>query len=448
MIILLAILLGYLSVEIINPDISFLEKISVGIGIGVGVFTLLISFDAINGLMSASQIKQLFMIVVLTSLSANFFLKKDLKKDSLIQIFKHKLTDISFLQILFFIFIVLVSTIMILWPIHAWDSLTLHDFRANYLLEGKSLTEMSRINSLDQGRESYYFSYPLLSTSINILSYMGGLSNPRVLYLLFSLSLMFIVYKYLIKAGLNKTFALATVLLFISFPTVYQVMRVSYSNSVYLYYFIGSIIFLAYWFENRKISYFLISLILSIFSIQTRQQEPFFLSIILALIVFQLIHREKLFATLVYLLGTMASYVFWPGIKKFLNISFPNKKISYVESIILGFENFSIERLKIVAGFYFNSLVNSYSLVLILFIASLAVNIYLLIKKKINIMSLLFPLIVFSILGILFAGTYFLSFIFERWNQIPQSFQRTALPIIPLTIIHPILIIYSDKWRK
>lgn len=448
MTLLLTVLLGFIGAQYFVGNDDKYEKAAVAVGLGVGFFSILVSINLLLVPLNIFMINFLLLFLIITFGLMHVFNKNKGMKHHKDKFYLKDPVAFRYLKYFLFILFIIFVFIILSWPVHAWDALTLHDFRAKYFLDTNSLSELGDLNFFDKNRESYYFSYPLLTTNINLLSYVAGIDNPKIFYFVFVISFLYLFYKFLLRYRVDKSVALLIVILTFTYPALYGILRIAYSNSIYIYYFIGAFIFLMYWIDKRLHENLYLSALFLAFAIQTRFTEPLFIAIFVVLIASLYLTRKDYLKTFIYSLIATASYVFWPYVHSFLKLSFPNKKLSYIQNILLGIERFSFKRAIEVIVFFTKSLFVSFGFLFMLLLLTFLVHYYYLKKKKISLQSLYFPAMIISIILIFFVGTYLLSFSFDRWNKIPKSLQRAALPLVPLTLSYSGILIFSDKWNK
>jgi len=445
---LLTALLGYLiSNYLIKTDDKF-ETAAISLGLGVGTFSVLVTINLLFSPFNEFIVNLSLLLLIVVFVLLNIYKKDDKLINHLTKTYLRNPKTFRYLKYFLAILLIVFVFIILSWPIHAWDALTLHDFRARYFVEANTLSDLGELNSFDKNRESYYFSYPLLVTNINLLAHIAGIDNPKFLYFAFVVSFLYLFYKFLLRYRIDKSVALLIVILTFTHPTLYEIFRIAYSNSIYIYYYLGAFIFLAYWVDNGLNKNLYISALLLAFAIQTRFTEPLFLAMFVVLMVNLYRNKRNLLRTSTYVLIVLGSYFFWPYVQKFLNLSFPNKRISYLENLFIGIKEFSFQRAIEVTIFFTKSFIVSFGFLFVLLFLTFIVHYYYLKVKRISRESLYFPAMIISVIAIFFIGTYLLSFSFARWNKIPKSLQRAALPLVPLTFSYSGILIFSDKWNK
>jgi len=184
-------------------------------------------------------------------------------------------------------------------------------------------------------------------------------------------------------------------------------------------------------------------------SIQVRGLEPFFLVSLGIFGLFALLKRKYLVSFIITSIIVATSYQAWPFIIKYLGLSFPNKQLSIIETLVISLKNFSIPRLVEVTIYFSKSMLEAYSLLLLLFTTVLFFQVYHYKKEKqFRFKNTYIPLLILGCIFVLYTGTYFLSFYFARWKEIPGSLQRAALPIIPLILAYVGLAAFPVKRLK
>jgi hypothetical protein len=444
MIILLASLSGIYIVKILTDKYLTIEKLFLGYAVGVGIINLFITI-----ILVFSDVNRDLLLMLLTVLFAIVFLINLIKEKKIIIIGPFQKFNIvsNKLFLLLLGYLLIITCLLIIWPVHAWDALTLYDFRAKYFLSGGNIFDLSQINIYDKGRESYYFSYPLLTTSLHLASYFDGFSNPKIFYLPFVIGTSLVIYKFLKSVGVGKNISIFILLLFNTFPLYFSISRIAYTNSVYIFYLLVGIIYLIKYIKIKKLGLIVLSLLFVYFSTQTRSTEPLILIPVLIMTIYLFKKLVGLIHWIIYSLFTLFSYFSWQILMKYLNISFPNKQLSFGEIIVLGIKNFDFHLLYNVIIYFTESLLSTYSIIIAIFLISSAI-VYGSKKRLVNFQIKALLLSALFLLILLFIGTYFLSFSFERWNKISDSLQRTALPLVPIVLTSSAALLNVKKTKR
>ncbi len=445
-----SVVFGLLVTNLLIRHHSLLERVVVGIAIGLGFVTTIMTVNLLFSPINISVILFVLWTSILM-LTALFLLLKNrgasrkkyrYEKDA----GNKKLVLLSKLIILSISIIVLVS--LILWPVRAWDSLTLYDFRARFFAQGNTLQDMTDLVLYNDRKVAYYYSYPLLTSNSHLLLYLDGINNPKWVYILFSLGFYYLVYKFLRRNNVSEIASLGLILLLVTNPIIFGISIIAYTNMPYLFYFIGGLLYFYSWLKEKRLSYLILSIILVSFSTQTRSAEPFYIVYLGTFALYSLKNRKYLCHFLVSLLIIISVSQFWPWVIRSLDFKFQVQTVNdYTRNVLSqGIKYFSFSRIFEVASFYWKALQKAYIPTIILFLTTLLIHIRIF-KKNVNgfYYQFYYPITIISLLILLFIGTYFISFGYVFWYKISNSLIRSSIIIYPLTLIYAGLTIFSKK---
>ena len=425
MLFILTIILGFLIINTLLPKWSFLEKFFLGYGLGMGITTTLMTilefFDLLNlGLLYVIVIVSITPFLFKIKKTRPFSLNKIINKSGFSKSFWVRLSILPIIALL-----LIMVTSLLFWPIHAWDALTLYDFRARFLAGGGTLLQLSKMNY------HYYFSYPLLTTNSHLMLYLEGLSNAKVIYVLFGLGLYFLFYTFVRKLNLNIAWSLLLTTLFASDPLVFRISKIAYTNLPYLYYLVVGIFFLYLWLEKKNFHMLLISSLMFAISTHVRFADMLYVLNVGFLLLLYILKKIKAKDVLIFTLPIIVLDSTWRYISLFFRPA-ASDVVSLSERVALGFSNFSIIRIQEVFLFYFDAMIKTYKMHTITFLIVVFISLAITsIRKKIPLGTIYLAYVFVAILTWSFAGNYFITFGYENWRRIAYSLQRLSLLIVP-----------------
>jgi len=407
---------------LIAPKHNIIGRLGLSYLLGIGIFTLLMFTTNLLGLKLTFVNNILIFLIV--SLSLIFFGKSRLKDywRELRKSFKSYHPDltekVSLGVIGYFIVSSFVNTLY--WPVYIWDALTLYDFRGHLFAQTGFIK--NAITTLNSG---YYLDYPLLTSLSHTIVYLSGGTNPQFIYSLFYLSLGLTFYG-LLREFASKKISILFTLMLLTIPQIFNQSVVSYTNLPFMSFFSLGAIYFYVWDSKRASGYLILSAILIGLSTWTRSTEPFWLGIF-GLVFVVAIFRRRLLDIIIFSIFFFPIQQIW---KYFLSQISPQigtlgQVVSYT-SILVNVFNF--ERWGVVANFLYQNVIRNLGPVFILFVTAF---VYILITKKIKKVFMIY-LITFTLLAMLFVGTFIFSFTFSTWSEIPDSAFRTAMVFYPL----------------
>lgn len=301
-------------------------------------------------------------------------------------------------------------------PLSAWDSIALYDFRAHAIAISHSLSDFTK--------DSYYISYPLMTSLVHVLVYMLGGENAQGIHAVIFTSFIAIVYGRL-SDWLKPAYALMACFLIIVQSEIFSHATFAYTNLPYTSYLIIAFLY--------AVSPGRYSLVLSglLFGLSTwvRAAEIFWIVGLLLLLYQGIKSRQIPHAILGGTLILLTRYG-WTSYTAMVltNIGAP------VESLTTH-ANLSMlpkitHNLPAIMRYINEYLVKPYLVMWLLVVPCIVVYLK---RKNLRLLSLLGALFVsttFVILGVMIFSTYY-----ETWNEIGDSAKRMILFVIPYTII-------------
>jgi|GEM_PF-2920347 len=282
---LLITFFGYLVVNLISPQVKYIEKISLSFIIGLGLYTFVIFIS--NWLFGTpikiSPIIAILAWLVMTAIYLNLCFKRK-------NIFPFQINNWSkrtlrwtlglskFEKILFLILVFIFGSLLLsnlYWPIWSWDAVALFDFRARQIL---SFGQILGSFDLTPG------SYPLLTSLAHVLVYIVGGKNPQYLYFLFLLSPSIIFYLFL-RRFMERSHSLISLILLTSLPLVTVQTQSALTDLPQSAFLLTGFIYLILGLHDDKKYYVVLSGLLFSLSMWARN-EPFWMLAMLVLFIF------------------------------------------------------------------------------------------------------------------------------------------------------------------
>ena len=432
MIVILYSVLGILLLRNIIKTTDILENIFLGFGIGNGILTIVSTALLICDL-SINTLNLLLPLVLLVSLVL-FWKHRQSQADNFIQ--RRKVTfqkntplliinSIMTIAILAIVFSVVFS--LVEWPIHAWDSLTLYDFRGKMLSQGNGLNFFSGLS------KRYYFSYPLLSSVLHATTYLhSGVLVLKLFYAIYFLGFVYIFFRYLVENDISIVFSLFLTLVLISNPLIFRVSKITYTNLIHIFYiFIGTTL-LYQWFKDKLDKYLYLSSIFFLISVQVRIAEYFYLIPIIFLLIMWLFNKISFKHIVQFSIPVISSVGVWKIVSSSVNLKSDVEVETLFDIISTGVRSFSAKRFLDVANFYITSLAPIYlPLIIFLILTFLGSVIF---CKKITNEKIYLLYSILATFALLFIGNYFISYSYPTWRKISYSLQRAALVTLPLSL--------------
>lgn len=421
--------LGYGVLARFNKE-SFLEKIGLGFLIGFGIttiplFVLTFFHIRLNPLIIFFELSVLVLLsfyLIGTSRAKNKTFKKSIT-ESIKQLSEFE----GFLIILILLTVLISFTINWYWPVTAWDSVTLYDFRARLYAEGGLLTDLFSNVDFNVEQLSYYYTYPPITSLAHTISYAIQDKHTSIIYSFFYLSLIILFYSSVSRIASRSTTLTFTFLLATNF-TIFSHSLLAYTNVPYAVYIFASFLILEKFVRSSNINYFWVGTFLSATTVLVRATDPFpFLFLVLFIIA---AFEKKIFIkyTLIFAITIWLVRVF--------AYSHLKNDVAYLQATIVHQTNpIALNTLKSLIDpnkyrevlDYIYIALDKYYLHLGLFGLTLIFSTKKFIQK--NLALILF--IILSLL-ILIPGTLMLSTVYEGWNRVPDSLHRLVFFLYPL----------------
>ncbi len=420
---LLTITFGLLVSFMVAPKLKAVERLGVSYVLGLGFQTLFMFFSYLFGI-KFTLINSFFILFIAIIPFLIAFWKKiipflvDLKSDVSMHGFS-KTEKIIVYIIMFFITFSLIYTLY--WPVSAWDSLVLYDWRAKLFYETGTMVEGIRSGD--------FFGVPLLTSLAHTWEYLLGGKYPEFIYSLFLFAFAAMFYGSLVKFTSRLVSIFAT-LIVVTLPDIFTHSTFSYTNFPYTVYFVMSTIYLYISIVKKEKGYFVLSAILLGLSTWARSTEPFWLVNLFILIIYFL-YKKKFWQPVAFSIIFFLIRQPW--------VIFENNHLSYdttvTSKIYQGFSvlvgKINIAQIFLVINFLKNNflmpLLTFFLLFVIFFVRGLSSNY----KKR----NFLFESFIFGYVALTMVGTYIFSMTFHDW-QIGGSLGRMTMFFPPLIIFY------------
>ena len=417
---------GYLIANLIIHEEHKIEKYSLGFLLNLGIFTFLwFVINTLNIPFTILSSFGLLFLLIMFYLVLNVIFKKDsLKNFNLLRIkLGGNYTKLEMILIGLTSVLVLSSFINnIYWPVKAWDSLALYDFRA---------LVFTKTGFMSEGRElGYFFQYPLFTTLFHTWVYVGGLNNPMFMYTFLYGAFLICIY-FSLRKFLARAESLTWVFVVSSLPLIYDHSTIAYTNLPYSIFLIMAIFYFHRYIKNKKAGLAIVSSLLLSISAWTRYTEPFWIGILLFVTLYFLFNR-KIINLVTYLTIFFVSKFAWLNFLSSINLgdySGGNQLTGGLNTLI---KNISLNKMYEVAMFLYKNLFLSWGGLFVVFVILFVRSVFL--KQKEN--NYLLATQIILLVGMLIGGTYLFSFIFPEWIDIPDSATRMAMFFPPLFIYY------------
>ncbi len=425
---ILGIMMTFFGYAAISPFFkeNVLKKISLGYLIGFGLTTIPLFLLTYFHVRLSQQIIIYLLLGLMTISTLALLLSKERKIniDKLL-IFVRKLTPTQWILVTLILIGILASFIINwYWPVTAWDSVTLYDFRAKLYAEGGLLIDLWRNMEFASSQVSYYYSYPPLTSLAHALGYFVRDSHISVLYSFFFLSLILLFFTEVYKKA-SLSFALILTALLATNFTLFSHSLLAYTNLPYAVYIVAAFFTLYQFAKTKEIKYFILGTALSSVAVLIRAVDPF--PFFLPVVFIPLVAKNRRFVIhfalfiLILYAARVFTYSHFKNDLAFLSVDPPSQaNTRSVPAIIETLSN--VGRYKEVITYVYSAL-EKYHFHLLLFALS-----FILFKKK---RWTLAVFIIASVL-ILIPGTLILSITYEGWNRIPDSIHRLMFFLYPL----------------
>ncbi|KKS95347.1 MAG: hypothetical protein UV71_C0008G0019 [Microgenomates group bacterium GW2011_GWC1_43_13] len=342
-------------------------------------------------------------------------------------------------EMIFLLAILILIIVGFFIPVRGWDAYSLYDSRARFFESGMKQSDLASLSKYDQTNNLYYFSYPPMTSAIHAVLYASGFSSPTFIYPMFYFSVLTMAYVLVKSLRLPKILIFLTIIPLALNKLLITQIYASYTNLPMLAFQIGCFFYAIMYFRENRSVYMLLSALSLGFSNWTRNLEPTYVAFLFFSIFLILKTKSKkvhkIIVTVLFLLLSVAPRIIWNNYISSIAINigeiFPS--IPILLSRLL--DSTYLSNLIDVTFFVYEALFPVLIYVVIYFVVSL---IYIFVKTKNReneTIALSTMLLIIFLFVIMVAGTLYFSVTFAWWDQIPGSFLRSNLPLIPLTMI-------------
>lgn len=428
------IITGVLLSNLIIKNISFMERVSIGVGLGILFYSLTYFVTLSFGyVLTSSLIINVFIFTLVVLIIFNYFFKR-LFLPKFIDFAKYKFIFNGEMKILTFVLLILSSLIILItvfWPISEWDALTLYDFRGKVFSESLSFRDIQNLDNFDTFNAGYYFSYPPSTSLIHAAFYILGSNSPQVIYpvMYFALILFFYIH---LSARVNRKIAFLITGVLMSINVFVNHASVPYTNLPYTYFYFVSTILLIEYLESGKDNYklFVSGLFLAGAS-WIRSVEPFYIVNIFILILYLVTKKKNLISIIIFSSPVLIIRKVWQLIQnEYATKSFLND-VDYntiIKNLFYTVPSVIVKALDSFVGFIHENI--------IIYVLLLIVTIYVVKKGIVEIYKseMWLLLVIYSNLVVILTGTIAIGILIPGRNEIYDSINRFGIFLYPLII--------------
>lgn len=442
---LLSIIATYLTFKLLfKKSISHLEPIAFSLiyVLGLSGIVPFIGMEFLNIPYSSSPL-EIFVSVMISLSFLVFVFRKEVGVSN-----KHLVLCFSEIVMLLFSTVIIIRGYFI--PMRGWDSFSLYDSRARMFLAGTKLSQMAVLSKYDEFNQLYYFSYPPMTSVLHTLFYATHINHVMIIYGIFYSIFAVYVYLFLRPLKLSNIIKIGLFTIAVLNPILFQHTKLAYTNLPAISFQVVSLYYLVKYTKNGKYLDLTMAALMIAFSNWTRSLEPVFACFFVALIYIQFTKKikfiKKLYPLVIYLVVSMSTWIIWHYYIKFTIGGLGQTSPSIVNLLTKMVDALSLSNLLSVLFFIYMS----YFQIGLYIILALFILIYFALKgfnrvdKGINVVLI----VIYSLMAIMFAGTLYFSVTFNWWNQIPDSFLRSNLILIPLISLLCGYVLQSLDTRK
>lgn len=323
-------------------------------------------------------------------------------------------------------------------PIRGWDAISLYDSRAKMFLEGLKLSELKELSSYDDFNYYYYFSYPPMTSVIHTVFYSLGISRVMVVYAIFFCSFLAYLFILLRKSKLHNYLKVGLFLSILLNPLLLGQTNIAYTNLPLIAFQIGALYYLLRYSEERSSTFLFISSVLLAFGNWTRSLEPIFIGFILAALYLIILEKGK---TITEKLFLGIGYSFIPLVTRTIWFNYLQAAVGSIGETTPGVGTIIT---RVLDSLYAANLIE---VAFFIFIALFPIALYIfliligLIYRKLSgsrglsKREAVLMIIVSTMALLMVGGTLYFSTTFSWWSKIPESFLRSNLLLIPISVL-------------
>lgn len=337
-----------------------------------------------------------------------------------------------------FIFVMMFSVLILirgyLLPIRGWDTFSLYDSRAKIFTQDIKLAEMKLYSKYDEYNQLYYFSYPPMTSVLHTVMYVAGSNRIMFVYALFYVIFIGFVYLAVDTLKIEKKIKFLIYIISALNPLIFTHTKIAYTNLPAITFQFVSLFYLIRYSKTGSIRLLFISALFIGFANWTRSLEPVFLSFFAAFVYLIYIEKikliQKIFRIIIYFSVSMVTWVIW---KYYISVTIGglgDTSPGGIQMIGSLYNSLMLANLIDVVFFLFKSLFP----VILYFILAITSFIFIVQKglNKIGYTEKIISIIIIVTNLLMVAGTLYFSVTFSWWNQIPDSYLRSNLIMLPL----------------
>ncbi|MBP9759250.1 hypothetical protein KBD45_06145 [Candidatus Dojkabacteria bacterium] len=324
-------------------------------------------------------------------------------------------------------------------PVRGWDAYSMYDGRARMLMSGLKFSDFAEFNKYEDTNYMYYSSYPPMTSVVHAVLYNQGFKTPMWIYGLFYFSYFVFIYQIIYETNINKYLKFGLTAIAVFNPIIFDQVNVAYTNLPALGFQTAALYLLIKFIKLSEPRYLMVSGILLGFSNWTRSLEPIYIAIGIALSItlfymknISILKKVVYFAS--FILIALIPNLIWSN---YIKVNIGNiggtSQIGAVDLISSLLGSIYLSNVTEVLYFIYTTFMTM-KWYFIVFVVSL-IGYYLNRKNSFSNEMIFISLMIFFIISIMFAGTLYFSVTYKWWNEIPGSFLRSNILLMPLMSI-------------
>ncbi len=317
-------------------------------------------------------------------------------------------------------------------PVRGWDAYSMYDGRARMLMSGLKFSDFAEFNKYEDTNYMYYSSYPPMTSVVHAVLYNLGLKTPMWIYGLFYFSYFVFIYQIIKETNINKYLKFGLTAIAVFNPIIFDQVNVAYTNLPALGFQTAALYLLIKFIKFGEPRFLMFSGILLGFSNWTRSLEPIYIAIGIALSITlfymnNLSIFKKFFYFVIFIVIALIPNLIWSN---YIKVNIGNiggtSQIGAVDLISSLLSSIYLSNITEVLYFIYTTFMTM-KWYFIVFIVSL-IGYYLNRKIRFSNEMIFISLMVALIISIM-------SVTYKWWNEIPGSFLRSNILLMPLMSI-------------
>lgn len=431
---LIVFVLGIVIINVIAGKLTFLEKIGFAMPVGLGVNTFVLIVLDIMGVAINSQSLIVIVNIVLSLMLLGLYYWKNQDVIEKIKAFKPQVdvssiknVNLGWLVLIGFAVYVLyaIASKALFWPVYIYDSTNGYDFIAKAIFgEGTFNNSVFDASYPLYSIRSVY--PPLVPVAFSMAYIFGGVSS-KIIVVFFYLSIFVVLYSFIKKYTTHYAAALFSFLLAIT-PEFAAFSALSSPNPPCTFYNSMGLLSLYIWYREKEKSYFAIGVLCLLLGLWTRTESVIFVATGGGIILLNTIKSKQYKDVLIY--GGLSLFVifFWQiYVKNVLEIESVNP---IVKEFTLDGEKWS----RMFAQIYDVTFsLQYYGIVVYLFVITIFVNVYYIVKEK----DTLLLLGVVLLPWLMYLGIYYIiDTDYTSGSWITAGYKRGFFYFLPLMLFY------------